>query len=168
MNQFSHLDKQGNARMVDVGDKPQTRRSATASATVQMRSETLAAIRDDNMKKGDVLQVARLAGIMATKQTAQLIPLCHPLGIDSVDINFVINDDDSTIQTTATVSVFERTGVEMEAMTAVSVAALTIYDMCKAMDREMTISDIQLLEKTGGKSGDFKRSSLNGGERKKP
>ena len=159
MNEFSHLDEQGNAHMVDVGDKPETRRSATASATIQMNPETLDAIQNDEIKKGNVLQVARLAGIMAAKQTANLIPLCHPLGIDSVTVDFSVDSNASRIRTTATVSNVGRTGVEMEALTAASVTALTIYDMCKSIDRAMTISHVRLEEKTGGKSGHFKRDS---------
>lgn len=157
MNEFSHLDEQGNAHMVDVGNKPESRRTAIASATVQMRPETLSAIQNDSLKKGDVLQVARLAGIMAAKQTGNLIPLCHPLGIDTVSVDFSIDEKASAICTTATVSIVGRTGVEMEAMTAASITALTIYDMCKSIDRGMTISAVQLEAKTGGKSGDYKR-----------
>lgn len=141
--------------MVDVGQKDSTRRVAKASARIKMNLDTLQAIQDNEVKKGDVLQVARLAGIMAAKQTPNLIPLCHPIGLDSVDVDFQIKDN--LIHVTATVAVHGKTGVEMEALTAVSVSALTIYDMCKSIDREMRISDIQLEEKSGGKSGHFVR-----------
>lgn len=142
--------------MVDVGGKESTHRMARAEARVRMRPETLRLIRERQVAKGDVLEVARLAGIMATKRTADLIPLCHPLGIDGVEIELEAVDE-TTIRIVATVRVQGRTGVEMEALTAVSVAGLTIYDMCKSVDREMTIDSIHLLEKQGGKSGHFLR-----------
>lgn len=155
MNQFSHLDDEGQARMVDVGQKATTHRVAVASAQIQMEQATVAAIRELGIAKGDVLQVARLAGIMAAKQTSALIPLCHPIGLDSVEIEFEVAD--SAIQVKAIASVHGKTGVEMEALTAVTVTALTIYDMCKSMDRAMKITDVQLEKKSGGKSGDFHR-----------
>ncbi len=142
--------------MVDVGHKEPSLRVARASASVIMSPETLSQITLKALQKGDVLEVARLAGIMAAKQTGTLIPLCHPIGIDSVELQFEIQEPD-TIVVESTVRVFARTGVEMEAMTAVSVAALTIYDMCKAVDRAMSIGEIKLLEKSGGKSGHFVR-----------
>lgn len=156
MAEFTHFDDQGASRMVNVGGKEATHRVARASASVQMMPATLEKIAVKELRKGDVLEVARLAGIMATKQTGQLIPLCHPIGLDGVEIRFRIEKPD-TIHVEATVAVFARTGVEMEAMMAVSVAALTIYDMCKAGDRGMEINAIKLLEKSGGKSGHFIR-----------
>jgi cyclic pyranopterin phosphate synthase len=143
--------------MVDVGGKEATARLARAAGHVRMKPETLALIRNRQLAKGDVLEVARLAGIMAAKKTAELIPLCHPLSLDSVQLSFVFPDD-ASVQIEAEVRVTARTGVEMEALTAVSVAALTIYDMCKSVDRGMKIESIALLEKSGGKSGHFIRS----------
>ena len=158
---FTHFDEQGASRMVDVGDKPVTARMARAAAQVRMRPETLTRIRDRRLQKGDVLEVARLAGIMAAKRTGELIPLCHPLPLDAVDIGFSFSDP-TTLRIEATVRVTARTGVEMEALTAASVAALTVYDMCKAVDREMILGEICLLEKQGGRSGHFRRDdSLN-------
>jgi cyclic pyranopterin phosphate synthase len=154
MSPLSHFDESGASRMVDVGAKAETARAARASAVVRMKPETLALIRDKQLAKGDVLEVARLAGIMAAKKTADLIPLCHPLPITSVKLDFSFPSGD-TLRLEATVSVFGRTGVEMEALTAVSVAALTVYDMCKAADRGMTIERVRLEEKAGGKSGRF-------------
>ncbi len=156
MADLTHFDEQGASRMVNVGGKQPTQRAARASASVVMLPETLQMITSKALGKGDVLEVARLAGIMATKQTGNLIPLCHPIGVDGVELDFKVEVPDK-IRIEATVSVFARTGVEMEAMTAVSVAALTIYDMCKAVDRAMTITEVQLLEKLGGKSGHFVR-----------
>ena len=157
MTRLTHFDKDGNARMVDVSDKPATGREAVASGFVSMKKATLEMIKNSTISKGDVLGVARVAGIMAAKRTSDLIPLCHPLNISSVDIDFDIDTKKSKIHIVARAKVTGRTGVEMEALTAVSVAALTIYDMCKSIDREMIISDILLLEKRGGKSGVFKR-----------
>jgi cyclic pyranopterin phosphate synthase len=153
----SHFDSQGASRMVDVGDKPPTRRAARASGTVRMAPETLALVRDKKASKGDVLEVARLAGIMAAKRTAELIPLCHPLPIESVVIDFSFADE-ATLIIEATVQVDAKTGVEMEALTAVSVAALTIYDMCKSVDRGMSVERVQLEEKSGGRSGHWRRA----------
>lgn len=157
MSGLSHFDEQGASRMVDTTAKPETAREARASGRVFMAPETLALIRDKGHAKGDVLEVARLAGIMAAKKTGDLIPLCHPLPITGVRIDFSFADE-RTLGIEATVKVFGRTGVEMEALTAVSVCALTVYDMCKAVDKAMVISDIRLEEKSGGKSGRFVRS----------
>ena len=158
MDKLSHFDSTGASRMVDVGSKQVTRRLARASASIRMSAETLALIRDKRAAKGDVLEVARLAGIMATKRTADLIPLCHPLSIESAIIDFAFVDD-HTLRIEASVQVESKTGVEMEALTAVSVAALTVYDMCKAVDRGITIEQIQLEEKSGGRSGHWSRSA---------
>jgi cyclic pyranopterin phosphate synthase len=154
--QLSHFDDQGASRMVDVSGKPSTPRQARAVGYVKMLPETLRRIRDREIAKGDVFEVSRLAGIQATKRTADLIPLCHPLGIDCAEIQ-IEPVDDRTVKIEATVSVHGRTGVEMEALTAVCVAALTLYDMCKAIDREILIGPIGLVEKSGGKSGHFQR-----------
>ncbi|BCO09580.1 cyclic pyranopterin monophosphate synthase MoaC [Desulfolithobacter dissulfuricans] len=154
---FTHFDASGNARMVDVSAKGETVRRATAEGRITMSEQAFAMVREGTMKKGDVLGVARIAGIMASKKVDQLIPLCHPLAITSADIGFRFSDDGRTIHIEATVGITGRTGVEMEALTAVSVAALTIYDMCKAVDKSMEISDIRLVRKSGGKSGDFCR-----------
>ena len=156
MSNLSHFDDQGASRMVDVGGKEITLREARAVGYVTMRPETLALIRDGKVQKGDVFEVARLAGIMATKKTAELIPLCHPLGLDRAEVHFQAIDE-TRVRIEASVSVHARTGVEMEALTAVSVAALTVYDMCKSVDRGMTIGPIGLVEKSGGKSGNFDR-----------
>jgi len=156
---FTHLDDQGAARMVNVGNKTATRRVATARGDVRMHAETLSRIEASEIAKGDVLATARLAGIMAAKRTADLIPLCHTLSLDSVKVDFVPNRDASSIEITATVSCTGKTGVEMEALTAVSVAALTIYDMCKAIDRGIVLDAVRLEEKIGGKSGNWSRSA---------
>jgi cyclic pyranopterin phosphate synthase len=153
MNRLTHLDATGNAHMVDVSDKHVTSRSATAKAMVLMLPKTLALITGGTAKKGDVLATARIAGIMAAKKTHELIPLCHPLMISKVSVDFAANEKDSSIEVTATVRVEGKTGVEMEALTACSIAALTLYDMCKAVDRGMKITDLRLTEKSGGKSG---------------
>jgi cyclic pyranopterin phosphate synthase len=153
MSKLTHLDDHGNARMVDVGGKADTRRVAIASGRIRMSAAALAAIRDGEAPKGDVLAAARIAGIMAAKKTAELIPLCHPLALDAVTVDFALEED--AVRATATASLSGKTGVEMEAMTATSVALLTIYDMAKALDRAMTIDGVRLLKKTGGKSGDF-------------
>lgn len=157
MTELSHFDEHGAARMVDTSAKPETQREARASGLVRMAPDTLALIRDRGLAKGDVLEVARLAGIMAAKRTGDLIPLCHPLPITSAAVDFSFEGDD-LLRIEATVRVFGRTGVEMEALTAVSVAALTVYDMCKAVDRVMTIERIRLQEKSGGRSGTFRRN----------
>lgn len=154
-DKLTHLDESGSARMVDVGAKADTERIAIAGGVVTMRPATLGLIRDGAIKKGDVLTVARIAGIMAAKRTADLIPLCHPIPLTHLDLDLTLDEAGSAIQIRATARTTGKTGVEMEALTAVSVAALTIYDMAKAVDREMRIGDIRLLEKHGGKSGDF-------------
>jgi cyclic pyranopterin phosphate synthase len=158
MDKLSHFDESGASRMVDVGEKQVTRRGARASGLVRMAAATLTLIRDKKAAKGDVLEVARLAGIMATKRTADLIPLCHPLPVESVTLDFAFPDS-QTLRIEATVQVEAKTGVEMEALTAVSVAALTVYDMCKAVDRGITIERVQLEEKSGGRSGHWHRNS---------
>jgi cyclic pyranopterin monophosphate synthase len=155
---LTHFDDSGASRMVDVGAKEVTQRTARAEAVVEMQAETLALIRDRKVAKGDVFEVARLAGIMAAKQTANLIPLCHVLPLDGVTIDFE-SVSSTSLRIEALAKVSGRTGVEMEALTAVSVAALTVYDMCKAVDRGMVIGPIQLLEKTGGRSGHYVRSA---------
>jgi cyclic pyranopterin phosphate synthase len=157
MGELSHFDASGASRMVDIGDKAVTRRMARASGIVRMAPETLTLIRDKRATKGDVLEVARLAGIMASKRTAELIPLCHPLSLESVTIDFSF-DDVQSVRIEATTQIESKTGVEMETLTAVSVAALTIYDMCKSIDRGITIGPIQLEEKSGGRSGHWHRS----------
>ncbi len=150
---LTHLDESGRARMVDVGAKPATARSATARGRIAMSPTALAAIRDGAAPKGDVLAAARIAGIMGAKKTAELIPLCHPLALDAVTLDFAFVE--CTVEATATVALTGRTGVEMEAMTAISIALLTIYDMAKALDKAMVIGPIRLIEKRGGKSGDW-------------
>jgi cyclic pyranopterin phosphate synthase len=157
MAKLSHLNEQGRARMVDVSEKEVTSRMAVARGTVHMRPETLALIREDKIEKGDVFSVARVAGIMAAKKTSELIPMCHPLNITSVEIDLIAQQEPARVEIEALVRVSGKTGVEMEAMTAVSVAGLTIYDMCKAVDREMSIGEIRLAKKSGGKSGTFIR-----------
>jgi len=154
MSRLTHLDALGNARMVDVGGKRETARSATASGRIAMSTDALAAIRQGDAPKGDVLAAARIAGIMAAKKTAELIPLCHPLALDAVTLDFAFVE--GGVEVTAKASLTGRTGVEMEALTAVSVALLTIYDMAKALDKAMIIGPIRLVEKTGGKSGDWR------------
>lgn len=161
MSQLSHFDDTGASRMVDVGSKELTSRVARAVGYVTMLPQTQRLILEKQVAKGDVFEVARLAGIMAAKRTSELIPLCHPLGLDSCEVSFEVVDD-RTVKIEARTSVHGRTGVEMEAMTAVSVAALTVYDMCKAVDREMSIGPMQLVEKSGGKSGHFLRETRTG------
>ena len=157
MAEFTHFDKEGKARMVDVSDKAETERSATAKGSVLMQPTTLALIRDGGVKKGDVLSIARLAGIMGAKKTPDLIPLCHPLALTSVQVDLTLDEARNAVDITATCKLTGKTGVEMEALTAVSVAALTVYDMCKAVDKGMQIVDIRLTHKSGGKSGTFER-----------
>lgn len=154
MAELTHLDAQGKARMVDVGNKAETQRVAVAEGLIAMSAEALAAIRDGAVPKGDVLAAARIAGIMAAKKTAELIPLCHPLALNAVTVDFAV--EAGAVKVTASASLTGRTGVEMEALTAASVALLTIYDMAKALDKGMIISGLRLLEKRGGKSGDWK------------
>lgn len=153
MTGLTHLDAQGAARMVDIGAKAATARRAVATGTITISALALDAIRDGDVPKGDVLAAARIAGIMAAKRTGELIPLCHPLALDAVNVDFVF--EDRALRATATASLTGRTGVEMEAMTAVSVALLTIYDMAKSLDKAMTIGGVRLLAKSGGKSGDW-------------
>ena len=155
MSKFTHFDDKGAPHMVDVGDKPATTRMAVAKGCVMMQPETLAMIEDGTAKKGDVMGIAQLAGIMGAKQTASLIPLCHPLGLDHVAVDLTINYDRNAVDITATCRLSGQTGVEMEALTAVSVTTLTIYDMCKSVDRGMQIGDIRLTHKSGGKSGQY-------------
>ena len=152
--ELSHVDAEGRVRMVDVGAKPDTERVAVARGEVHMQPETLRLIVEDGLPKGDVLATAQIAGVMAAKQTAHLIPLCHPLLLTKIDVEFTADEAASRIVITATVRTRGKTGVEMEALTAVSVAALTIYDMAKAVEKTMRITDIRLVSKTGGKSGD--------------
>ncbi|HVJ02822.1 MAG TPA: cyclic pyranopterin monophosphate synthase MoaC [Sphingomonas sp.] len=155
MNNLTHLDETGAARMVDVAGKAVSRREAVAAGRIAMSAEAAAAIREGSVKKGDVLATARIAGIMAAKKTAELIPLCHPLPLSSVTIDLA--PDESGVTVTATAATEAQTGVEMEALTAASVALLTLYDMAKALDKAMVISDVRLLRKTGGKSGEWRR-----------
>jgi len=152
---LTHFDERGEARMVDVGGKAETHRVAVASGTIRMKPETLAIVRAGTAKKGDVLGVARIAGIQAAKRTSELIPLCHPVPLTSIAIEFTVDEPSSSVRCTATVECTARTGVEMEALTAVQVALLTIYDMCKAVDRGMVMESTHLLEKRGGKSGTY-------------
>lgn len=157
MTDFTHFDEKGQAIMVDVGGKDVTVREAVARGEVRMKSETLDLILEGRAKKGDVLGVARIAGIMAAKKTSELVPLCHPLALDSVAVEFFPDRERSVIEIEARVRVTARTGVEMEALTAVAASGLTVYDMCKAVDRTMVITEIRLMEKLGGRSGHFKR-----------
>jgi cyclic pyranopterin phosphate synthase len=159
MAEFTHLDDKGRVRMVDVTNKETTVRTAVAGAEIRMRPDTFELIRDQKVKKGNVLETARIAGIMAAKRTPDLIPMCHPLNLTHVQVDFLPDEKAHAIGIRASVRAIDQTGVEMEALTAAAVAALTIYDMCKAHDREMSISGLQLLEKSGGKSGTFRRSN---------
>ncbi|ADI28626.1 cyclic pyranopterin monophosphate synthase MoaC [Methylotenera versatilis] len=154
-NTLTHFDNSGQAHMVDVGDKAHTKRIAIASGVITMQTSTLALIKSGDSKKGDVLGIARIAAIQGSKRTSDLIPLCHPIGLTKVAVTFEIDDKNTSVICTATTETAGQTGVEMEALTAVSVGLLTIYDMCKAVDRGMTISGIKLLEKHGGKSGEW-------------
>ncbi len=156
MNKFTHFDEQGRAVMVGVGEKAETRRVAIAAGRIVMQPDTLAMIRDGGAKKGDVLGVARLAGIMASKRSADLIPLCHPIALTKVSVDFQLDEAASAIDCSVQAETVGRTGVEMEALTAASIALLTIYDMCKAVDRGMVIESVRLLEKLGGKSGHWR------------
>jgi cyclic pyranopterin phosphate synthase len=157
MKKFTHIDKEGKARMVDVSEKAATMREAVARGFVSMKPDTVQLILERNVPKGDVVAAARIAGIMAAKKTGELIPLCHPLNLTSVAVEITVEEEKSRVSIEARAKTVGQTGVEMEALTAVSVAALTIYDMCKAADKEMTISGIVLVEKRGGKSGEFRR-----------
>ena len=158
MNELTHFDKQGQAHMVDVGAKAETRRIAVVNGTISMLPSTLQLILKGDTKKGDVLGIARVAGIMAAKKTPDLIPLCHPISLTKVSVIFEVDEKNTMITCTTTAECFGKTGVEMEALTATSVALLTIYDMCKAVDRGMVIGKIQLLEKQGGKSGSWQKT----------
>ncbi|MCP4547768.1 MAG: cyclic pyranopterin monophosphate synthase MoaC [bacterium] len=166
MSKLTHIDETGKASMVDVGDKEITRRQAAAAGRVEMGEVAFDALRDNTVAKGDVLGVARVAGICAAKRTGELIPLCHPLGLDHVELDFTLFEDDDLrgVEIIGVARCTGRTGVEMEAMTAVSVAALTVYDMLKAVDREIRLTGIELLEKSGGKSGVWKRGIKGQGE----
>lgn len=157
MAEFTHLDSEGRVRMVDVTEKAHGVRTAIASAEVRMRPDTFEMIRSRKVKKGNVLETARIAGVMAAKRTADLIPMCHPLKLTHVQVDFEPDERGHRVEIRASARAVDQTGVEMEALTAAAVAALTIYDMCKAYDREMTIGGIQLIEKTGGKSGTYRR-----------
>ena len=154
---FTHFNDQGRAKMVDVGEKSPTRRTATAAARVLVNENTFALIRSGGMKKGDVLTVAQVAGVMGAKRTPELIPMCHPILMDGIDLSLRLDEQRCAVEIQATVSCDGRTGVEMEALTAVSTAALTVYDMCKAVQKDMVITDIRLIRKTGGVHGDFER-----------
>ena len=156
-NDFTHFNEQGRAKMVDVGEKPPTRRTAVAGARVLVSPETFALIRSGGMKKGDVLTVAQVAGVMGAKRTPDLIPMCHPILVDGIDLDLSLDEERCSVEIRASVSCGGRTGVEMEALTAASVAALTVYDMCKAVQKDMIITDLRLIEKTGGVHGDFRR-----------
>lgn len=158
---FTHFDDHGGSRMVDVGEKDVTVRTAAAAARVLVSRETLALIRTGGMKKGDVLGVAQVAGIMGAKRTPELIPMCHPILLSGVDLDLRLDEQRCSVEIQATVRCTGRTGVEMEALTAVSAAALTVYDMCKAVQKDMVITDVRLLEKTGGVHGDFYREEQN-------
>lgn len=157
MADFSHFNEKGRARMVDVSEKSETARTAVAAGRVLVNEETFRLIKTGGMKKGDVLSTAQIAGIMGAKRTPDIIPMCHPIVISGVDIDFNLNEEDLAVEILATAKCTGVTGVEMEALTAVSVATLTVYDMCKAVQKDMVISDIRLLKKTGGKSGEFIR-----------
>ena len=157
MNDFTHFNESGRAKMVDVSEKTETSRTAVAAGRVRMNRETFELVKSGGMKKGDVLGAAQIAGIMAAKRTPDLIPMCHTLLLSGVDMAFELNDADCAVEITATVRCQGVTGVEMEALTAVSVAALTVYDMCKAVQKDMEITDVRLLSKSGGKSGDYHR-----------
>jgi len=159
MSKLTHFTQSGDAHMVDVGDKPVSQRIAVADGRIRMMPETLLLIAEGRAGKGDVLGIARIAGIMAAKKTSELIPLCHPLAISHAEVKLEARDEDSAVYCRATVKTSGQTGVEMEALTAVQVALLTVYDMCKSADRGMTITDIRLLEKSGGKSGHWNRDS---------
>ncbi len=155
--ELTHINEQGRAKMVDVSEKQDTLREAVAYGNVYMKRETLKRIKEGTIKKGDVLSVAQVAGIMGSKKTSDIIPMCHPIMISGCDINFSLNFDENRVEIISTVKNTGQTGVEMEALTAVAIAGLTIYDMCKAIDREMIVSDVKLMKKSGGKSGLFER-----------
>lgn len=157
MEDFTHFNEQGRAKMVDVGEKPISERTAVAAGSVLVNKKTFALIRSGGMKKGDVLTTAQIAGIMGAKRTSEVIPMCHPVAVNGINLALSLNEERYAVEITAEVSCDGRTGVEMEALTAVSIAALTVYDMCKAVQKDMVITDIRLLRKTGGVHGDFIR-----------
>ena len=157
MEDFTHFNEQGRAKMVDVGEKPISERTAVAAGSVLVNKNTFALIRSGGMKKGDVLTTAQIAGIMGAKRTSEVIPMCHPVAVNGINLALSLNEERYAVEITAEVSCDGRTGVEMEALTAVSIAALTVYDMCKAVQKDMVITDIRLLRKTGGVHGDFIR-----------
>ena len=157
MEDFTHFNEQGRAKMVDVGEKPISERTAVAAGSVLVNKNTFALIRSGGMKKGDVLTTAQIAGIMGAKRTSEVIPMCHPVAVNGINLTLSLNEERYAVEITADVSCNGRTGVEMEALTAVSIAALTVYDMCKAVQKDMVITDIRLLRKTGGVHGDFVR-----------
>ena len=157
MEDFTHFNEQGRAKMVNVGEKPVSCRTAVAAGRVLVNENTFRLIRTGGMKKGDVLSTAQIAGIMGAKRTPDVIPMCHPIAINGIDLSLLLREEDHSVEITASVSCDGRTGVEMEALTAVSIAALTVYDMCKAVQKDMVITDIRLLTKTGGVHGDFIR-----------
>ncbi len=159
MGDFTHFNEQGRAKMVDVGEKPVSVRTAVAAGRVLVNEETFALIKSGGMKKGDVLTVAQIAGVMGAKRTPDLIPMCHPILIDGINLELTLDEQRRSVEITASVSCAGRTGVEMEALTAVGTAALTVYDMCKAVQKDMVITDIRLLKKTGGVHGEFERES---------
>ena len=159
MGDFTHFNEQGRAKMVDVGEKPVSVRTAVAAGRVLVNEETFALIKSGGMKKGDVLTVAQIAGVMGVKRTPDLIPMCHPILIDGINLELTLDERRRSVEITASVSCAGRTGVEMEALTAVATAALTVYDMCKAVQKDMVITDIRLLKKTGGVHGEFERES---------
>lgn len=161
MSDFTHFNEEGRAKMVDVGDKPQNKRTAVAAGHVLVNEETFALIKNGGMKKGDVLTVAQIAGVMGAKQTPSLIPMCHPILLSGINLHLSINEERKSVDIEATVRCDGKTGVEMEALTAVSAAALTVYDMCKAVQKDMVIADIRLLSKTGGVHGDFVREEAS-------
>ena len=160
MDDFTHFNEEGRAKMVDVGEKPATVRTATAAVSVLVSRETFELIRTGGMKKGDVLTVAQIAGIMGAKRTPDIIPMCHPIAISGIDLKMSLNEGKCSVEIAATVSCNGKTGVEMEALTAASVAALTVYDMCKAVQKDMVIADLRLLDKTGGVHGDYHREEV--------
>ena len=157
MTDFTHFNDQGRARMVNVGEKPVSNRTAVAAGSVLVNKETFRLIQTGGMKKGDVLVTAQIAGIMGAKRTSEVIPMCHPVPVNGIDLTLTLNEERSAVEITASVSCDGKTGVEMEALTAVSIAALTVYDMCKAVQRDMVITEIRLLSKSGGVHGDFIR-----------
>ena len=162
MADFTHFNEQGRAKMVDVGEKPVTVRTAVAAARVLVNEQTFALIRSGGMKKGDVLTVAQIAGVMGAKRTPELIPMCHPILIDGIDLKLSLDETRCSVEILASVSCAGRTGVEMEALTAAATAALTVYDMCKAVQKDMVVTDLRLLRKSGGVHGDFERSENDG------